>query len=44
VVVEKNKFEIQVADHSKDFVQWWIWHGGRTWDEYWTRGWERVRQ
>jgi len=22
------------ADHFKDVVQWWIWFGFRTWDEY----------
>ena len=35
-VVEVKKWcGVQVVDHSKDEVQWWIWLGWITWDEKW---------
>jgi len=39
----KEKCGLQVAGHSKDVVQWWIWLGWRTWDEKLRRS-RRVRQ
>jgi len=33
VVGVKKRCVVQVAGHSRDVVQWWIWLRWKTWDE-----------